>query len=268
MHRMLGDFAAAERAYRAANRAGREPQPGLALLRLAQGDAEAAASGIRRALAETADPVRRARLLPAQVEIMVAVADLDEARHACAELDELAARYDSSALRAMTAHASGAVALAAGDAHTALRDLRAACVAWQTLDAPYEAARARLLLSLACRALGDDDGAALELDAARAAFTALGAVPDVARANALAATREQGRVDDAHGLTRRECEVLALVATGRTSRAIAADLSISEKTVARHLSNIYRKLNVSSRAAATAYGYEHGLVRGDSATPR
>lgn len=262
MQRMRGDFAAAERSYRAANQAGREPQPGLALLRLAQGAVTAAAAGIRRALGETTDPMRRARLLPAHVEIMVAAHALDEARSACAELGELAVRYDSSALHAMTAHACGAVALANGDPRAALRHLRAASRAWHALDAPYEVARTRLLLYQACRALGDHDGAALELDAARTAFEHLGAAPDAARANALARSHGAGpNAEHTHRLTEREREVLALVATGRTSRAIADELSISEKTVARHLSNIYAKLGVQSRAAATAYAYEHGLVR-------
>ena len=262
MQRMLGDLDAAERAYRAASHAGREPQPGLSLLRLAQGDVAAAASGIRRAMTETTNAANRARLLPAHIEIMVAAADLDEARRACTELAELATQYDSSALQAMAAHACGAVALAAGETQDALRHLRAASRAWHELDAPYEAARTRLLLARACRVLGDDDGAELELEAARSTFTRLGATADLARLEEAAVPGdERTTMHDDHGLTRREREILALVATGKTSRAIADELSISEKTVARHLSNIYGKLGVSTRAAATAYAYEHGLVR-------
>ena len=263
LQRMLGDFDAAERAYRAASHAGREPQPGLSLLRMAQGDVDAAASGIRRAMAETTNPLSRARLLPAHIEIMVTSGDLLEARRACGELAELAAQYDSSALQAMAAHACGAVALAAGETEDALRHLRAASRAWHELDAPYEAARTRLLLARACRALGDDEGADLELEAARMAFNRLGAAADLARLDEADVQREHGNdAADHHGLTRRELEVLALVATGKTSRAIADTLCISEKTVARHLSNIYGKLGLSTRAAATAYAYEHGLVRG------
>lgn len=264
VHRLLGEFAAAEAAYRAASRAGRPPQPGLALLRLAQGSAEAAAAAIRRAMAETEEPLRRARLLPAHIEIMLATGDIDEARRACSELEAVAGRYGSAALGTMVAHARGAVALGAGEAGAALPYLRVACRDWQALEAPYEAARARLFLGLACREVGDDEGAALEIDAARTAFERLGAAPDVARLDALAGGRAEtsaGRgAGHAHGLTPRELEVLSLVATGRTNRAIAMELFISEKTVARHLSNIFTKLGLSSRSAATAYAYEHDLA--------
>jgi DNA-binding CsgD family transcriptional regulator len=261
VHRLLGEFAAAEEAYRAASRAGREPQPGLALLRLAQGDDAAADAAIRRALAETGDPLRRARLLPAHIEILVAVGDVDDARRACAELKEIADRYGSAALGTMVAHARGAVALGAGDPASALPHLRAASREWQALGAPYEAARARLLLGHACRELGDDEGATLEIEAARAAFRRLGATPEVARLGPLAVGRGRDGGGREHGLTPRELQVLALVATGKTNRAIAEQLFISEKTVARHLSNIFTKLGLSSRAAATAYAYENDLVR-------
>jgi DNA-binding NarL/FixJ family response regulator len=259
VHRLRGELAAAEEAYRAASHAGREPQPGLALLRLAQGDHAAAAASIRRVLAETEDRLRRGRLLPAHVEIMLAVGELEEARASCTELRELAESCDSGVLRAMAAHARGAVALAGGNAAAALTELRRACRQWTELDAPYEAARTRMLLGLACRELRDDEAAALEWQAARAAFERLGAATDAARLDALSRGREASP-RRTHGLTARELEVLGLVATGRTNRAIAEALFISEKTVARHVSNIFGKLGLSSRAAATAYAYEHQLL--------
>jgi len=251
VHRLRGEVAAAEEAYRDASRGGWEPQPGLALLRLAQGDGDAAAAAIRRVVAGTTDPLARATLLPALVEITLATGDGVTAGDAARELDEIAERQGSGVLRAMSAQARGAVALAEGDARGALVALRAARAAWQELDAPYEAARVRVLVGLACRALGDEDGAALERDAARGAFAALGAATDLARLDAPAA---------GHGLTAREIEVLRLVAAGETNRAIAARLVLSERTVDRHVSNIFAKLRVSSRAAATAYAFRHRLV--------
>lgn len=255
-HRLLGDLDAAEDAFRRASRAGRQPQPGLALLRLAQGDAEGAGTTIRRALAEVQDPLRRARLLPAHVEILIALDALDEARASCAELERIATRYGTGVLCTLATHARGAVSLAAGDPRAALPLLRQAYGEWQSLEAPYDAARARVLLGLACRELDDDEGAALELDAAAATFRELGASPDADRAEALAPGRRRG----AHGLTPRELEVLELVATGRTNHAIGEALFISEKTVARHVSNIFTKIGVSSRAAATAFAYQRGLA--------
>ena len=170
MHRLLGDAAAAEAAYREASGLGWEPQPGLALLRLAQGDVGAASASIRRALGETSEPARRAGLLPACVEIMLAAGELEEARDASRELEEIASSYPSDMLAAMVAQARGAVLLAGGDAWAALVSLRHACRVWQELGAPYEAARARVLIGLACRELGDRDAGEMELDAARAAF--------------------------------------------------------------------------------------------------
>jgi ATP/maltotriose-dependent transcriptional regulator MalT len=254
LHRLCGEFADAEDGYRRASRLGREPQPGMALLRLAQGDVEAARATIRRALEETEAIVPRSRLLPGFVEIMLAAGDLAAARAAADELASIAEELDAPLLRALGMHADGAVLLAAGEGQAALAALRRAWAAWQELEAPHEAARARALIGLACRSLGDEDSAAMELDAARWAFEQLGAAADVGRVDALTTARTAG------GLTAREIEVLRLVATGKTNRAIAEDLVLSEKTVARHVSNIFAKLRVSSRSAATAYAYEHSLV--------
>ena len=257
LHRLQGDFAEAEAAYRDASRYGREPQPGFALLRLAQGDVAAAAAAIRRVLSETVEPLQRAALLPAFVEITLAAGDAEDARTACDDLAEIAGAGESAMLGAIAAHVRGAVDLAVGEAQAALASLRHAAQVWRELDAPYEVARARLLVGLARRALGDDDGAALELDAARGAFEHLGAAPDVARVDAVT-TAPTPR--DTHGLSARELEVLRLVAAGKTNREIASSLVVSEHTVARHVQNIFTKLRVSSRTAATAFAFEHELV--------
>ena len=257
LNRLSGDFDAAERAYRDASARGREPQPGLALLRLTRGDRAAADAAIRRALAETGEPLKRARLLPGYVEIVLAVGDEAAARTASDELGEIAGRSQSVLLRAFADQARGAVELHAGDAQTALRSLRRASQAWQELDAPYEAARTRVLVGLACRALGDAESAWLELEAAAAAFERLGAAPDAARLRGMV---ERDEANDRHGLTQRELEVLRLVAAGKSNREIATSLVLSEHTVARHLQNIFGKLSVSSRTAATAFAFEHDLV--------
>jgi ATP/maltotriose-dependent transcriptional regulator MalT len=255
VHRLRGDFAAAEDAYRGASRLGLEPQPGWALLRLAQGNAGAAATSIRRAAGETTDGLVLASLLPAYADIMLAAGELDEARGACRRLAELAEECDSDLLRAELEQARGAIELAAGDAAGALVTLRRAFQAWQELEAPYEAARTRVLVARACRALGDEEAFALELDAARAAFEQLGAAPDLAAVDELT-----GSGAAPHGLTARELEVLRLLASGKSNREIAVELVISEHTVARHLQNIFRKLGVASRTAAGAFAFEHDLV--------
>jgi DNA-binding CsgD family transcriptional regulator len=257
LHRLRGESSAAERAYRETSRYGGEPQPGLALLRLAQGRTDAAAGAIRRALAETGDPLRRASLLAACVEILLAIGDEDGARAACGELEGIAARFGSELLAAVASNARGEVELVAGVEQEALASLRSALRRWQELDAPYEAARTRELVGLACRAVGDDDSGRLELEGAREVYATLAAAPDLRRVERLLGAAVQGAEA---GLTRRERQVLALVASGRTNKAIAADLVISEKTVARHVSNIFAKLGLRTRAAATAYAYEHELV--------
>jgi DNA-binding CsgD family transcriptional regulator len=253
LHRLRGDVAKAERAYREASAHGVEPQPGLALLRLAEGDAVAATATLGRALAETTSPLRRARLLPAQIEALLAIGEDDAANEACAELERIAAAHETPTLSAIAAAARGAVALATGHARDALVALRRAAQVWQDHQAPYEAARVRELIAKACAQLGDEESAALELDAARAMFGELGAAPDITRLGSPAPT-------DAHGLTPRELEVLRLVAGGATNKAIAEELVLSARTVDRHVSNILAKLRVPSRAAATAYAYEHQLV--------
>jgi DNA-binding NarL/FixJ family response regulator len=250
--RLRGDLVAAEEAYREASGFGREPQPGHALLRLAQGAADAAAAGIRRALAETPDQARRTALLPACVEIMLVADDVGEARRACSELEEITRGRQSGMLGAMAAQARGAVELVEGNPGQALRSLRRAVEDWEDLTAPYEAARARVLVSVACRELGDEDSSQLELEAARATFAALGA-PDPTHLG------DAARESD-HGLTGRELEVLRLIAAGHANKVIAAQLVLSERTVQRHVSNILAKLRVPSRSAATAYAYEHELV--------
>jgi DNA-binding CsgD family transcriptional regulator len=257
VYRLQGEFAAAEAAYGSASRQGLDPQPGLALLRLAQGRTDAAAAAIRRALGAVTELLPRTRLLPAHVEIMLAAGDLPAARPSCIELEESARRFDTDVLTALSAQARGALQLAEGDAGAALVSLRRAWQAWQQVATPYMAARVRALVGLACRALGDEDGCRLELTAARATFEHLGAAPDAARIGSL----QQGMAPTRDGgLSPRELQVLRLVAAGKTNRGIAAELSLSEKTVDRHLSNIFTKLDVPSRAAATAYAYENKLI--------
>jgi DNA-binding CsgD family transcriptional regulator len=251
------EFASGDAFYQQASRWGREPQPGLALLRLAQGNTDAAAAAIGRAVAETTDRLRRVKLLPAQVEIMLAAGEVQAALDAADELIQMAGAYSTPALRAMANHARGAVLLADGDAHAALVALRGAWQLWRELQAPYEAARVRVLVGLACRQLGDREAAAMEFDAARTVFAQLGAAPDLARVEALA---RSGAASKAQGLTERELQVLRLLATGQTNHALANEVVLAEKTVHRHVSNIFTKLDVSSRAAATAYAYQHHLL--------
>ena len=254
--RLRGAFDSAENAYRDASRFGWEPQPGLAQLRLAQGNVVAAVAAIRRASSETFEPLKRAAVLPAAVEITLAAGDVAAARSACDELAVVAQRYESGMLRAMLAYARGALSLADGDPRTALVCLREAAESWTGLDAPYEVARTRILIGEACRKLDDEDSATLELEAARGVFEELEAAPDLARVEALLSRVPAER----HGLSDRELEVLRLVAAGKSNREIASELVISEHTVARHLQNIFAKLAITSRTAATAFAFEHGLV--------
>jgi len=257
LHRLRGEYDRAEECLRAAGAQGHSTQPALPLLRLAQGRADVALSGIQRALDETRPPLERARLLPAYVEISLAAANISGARVAADELVRICASYGSTYLRAIAAHVDGAVRLAQGDATGAMRLLRGAWSAYREIEAPYEAARARELLGLACRAVGDAEAAEMELDAARAVYEELAAAPDIARLRRAPMPRPSG----GPALSPRELEIVALVSRGLTNAEIAADLVISEKTVARHMSNIFTKLELGSRAALTAYAYEHGLTR-------
>ena len=258
LYRLRGDLGQAERSYALAAEFGQETQPGLALLRLVQGRVDAARAGISRALAEIPDGLLRAPLLAAGVEIAIAAADLDAAESASTELNSIAPAHDSALLTAMATRAAGAVLLARGAWAEALPVLRRSWNAWQDVDAPYFAARVRVLVGQACRDSGDLDATRMELDAARAVFDRLGAEPD------LKALRDVSGISTTErqpgGLTAREIEVLQLVASGKTNRTIATELFLSGKTVARHVANIFTKLNVSSRAAATAYAYEHDLM--------
>jgi DNA-binding CsgD family transcriptional regulator len=259
-HRLRGDLEAAEQAYRMASERGYEPQPGFALMRLAQGNTEAAAAALRRAAGETTAPLARAGLLPGYVEVMLAVGSVDLARAGSRELTEIAERFGCEVLHAMAAQVRGALALAQGQPSDALIELRHAWAIWKELSAPYEIARVRALVGVACRALGDEDTAALELEAARRTFEGLGAATDLARVETLTRRQVDAGAIDTQGLTRRELQVLRLVASGKSNREIAAELFISEHTVARHVQNIFSKLSVSSRTAATAFAFEHELV--------
>ena len=251
--RLRGDLADAEESYRQANLRGVSPEPGLALLRLAQGKPKTACTAVNRLLEQRQSTRARAETLAACVEIALAVHDVARARTAAEELTTIAARLGATFQQAVAAQAMGEVQLAEGDARGSLATLRDAWTMWQGLDAPYHAARVRVQLGLAFRLLGDEDAAALELDSARRVFERLEARPDLARVDALArrGTRQ---------LTPREVEVIGLVARGESNRAIARELAISERTVDRHVSNILMKLALPSRSAATGYAYQHGLV--------
>ncbi len=256
LHRARGELGKAEQAYREAHLHGRTPQPGLALLQLLRGETDAAVAAIRRVLHEAQAQRTRPRILAAAVRILLAAGDVIAARAAAEELAAIAESTGAPYLHAMAAQWTGAVRLAARDFHGALRSLREAERMWQELGAPYEVASVRALAGLACRELGDTSGCDVELDAACRTFRQLGAVPDLERFQQLRAAPTA--VPD--GLTTRELQVLRLVATGGSNRAIAAELGISERTVARHVSNIFLKLGLSSRAAATAYAYRHSIV--------
>lgn len=259
LHRLRGELDLAEQSYREAQRWSHRPRPGLALLRLAQGRADIAAAMIRRQLEEGTSPAVRAAMLPAFVDIMLATDDIEAADAATVELESRAEAAASPLANAVAEHARGALLLARGDSRVALDHLRRACGLWEELEAPYEAARTRVLIAQACASLGDADGAALDFEAARWSFEQVGAAPDVARIDELTRAPPQA-ADEGHSLSRRELEVLRLVASGMTNRDIAARLFISERTVERHVSNIFRKLGVTTRAAATAHAYRHEMM--------
>ncbi|HET7050515.1 MAG TPA: response regulator transcription factor [Solirubrobacteraceae bacterium] len=253
--RQRGEFAQAELVFRRASELGREPQPGLALVRLAQGKADAAAAAVRRALAQETNRLTRAKLLSAQAEIAISGGDLPTATAASQELGAIAREYGSVALEAAAAFAQGRVELAADHTTLALASLHRAWELWQAADCPFEAAEGRRALGLACAAVGDADGAELALSSSLAVFDRLGAAAESARTAELLGARPP-----VAGLTAREIEVLRLVAAGKSNREIATELYLSVKTVSRHLSNIFCKTDVSSRTAAAAFAYEHGLI--------
>lgn len=255
--RLTGDFAAAEAAYRRANSHGHQPEPGLALLRTAQGRPDAAATTLRRLLAEDLPDEERADLLSAEVDALLSAGELSAARDRAAELVAIAAELDAPLLSGLAAQSTGAVLCAGGNSAEALVALRRAWQAWRELGLPLPAARVRVLLGRCLLALGDEDSAQMEFEAAREVFTRLGAAPDLTALDKVARSRQLPG-----GITAREAQVLRLVASGRSNREIASELFLSEKTVARHLSNIYAKLDLPSRAAATAWTYDHGLVQG------
>jgi ATP/maltotriose-dependent transcriptional regulator MalT len=252
--RIRGKFEEAESTYQQAAELGHEPQPGLVLTWTLRGRTAAAVSAVRRLLAEARTPVHQSRLLPAAVEIMVAAQLPDEARGYCDQLSEIAAAFGNSALQAMSAYAAASVELITDHDQEALADARESCRLWSGIGSPYETARARVMIGRAMRNLGDEDSAVTEFAVARRAFVDLGAAPAVQEIDRLLRRALPG------GLTEREAEVLRLVAAGRSNHDIASVLVLSPKTVERHLSNIFVKLEVSSRTAAAAYAHEHGLM--------
>ena len=256
VHRLLGQDDAAELAYRRATSLGASVQPGLALLRLRQGNTSTAAHGLHRAVAEATRAPARGRLLPAVVTIALAADDVAEAKQALTELERLTQVLSSSALDAEYARAQGEVALAAGRPEAALPHLRRCADTWRRLSAPYETARTGMLIARACRTLGDEEGAQLELESARELFAELGAIPELRDVESL--LESVGPTPG--GLTEREIQVLRLVAAGMTNHAIATQLYISERTVHRHVSNIFAKIGVNSRTAAAAYAVQRGLL--------
>jgi len=255
VHRLMGAHEQAERDYRQANSSGYQPEPGLALLRTAQGRAQVALTTLTRLVADRRRPEDRAELLAALVGAQLAAGDRTAARAAAEELAGIAGSLESPLLSGFADQSLGAVLCAEGSAVPALTALRRAWHTWRELELPQFAAQTRTLIGRCLLSLGDEDAAQLEFEAAREAFTLLGAVPDLAQLDAIGVS---AALPD--GLTAREVEVVRLVAEGLSNRAIAERLFLSEKTVARHLSNVYAKLKVTSRAAATAYAYDHGLV--------
>jgi DNA-binding CsgD family transcriptional regulator len=261
LHRLRGEFDAAEQMFRDADRYGCEPQPGLSLLRLGTGDIHDAAAALRRAVDVAVDVpgpaggLSRPRLLGPLIEIQLALGDTAGAHKAADELAAVAAKMNTPYLAAASAHSSGAVLLAEGETQAAQARLREAWMLWQQLEMPYEAACVRVLLAQVCRRLDDRETARMHFDAARAVLERLAAAPALAQLERVAMEAEPGG-----GLSQREREVLALVAAGRSNRQIATSLSISEHTVARHMSNIFDKLGVNSRTAATTYAHTHKLI--------
>lgn len=256
--RLRGELDRAGEKYAEASRWGHDPQPGLALLRLAQRRPDAAVTGLLRSLAEPLESTVLPTVLSAYVEALLAVGDTTSAESAATQLRTAAVDHDVPMVGALAAHAEGLVSLATGDAATALRHGRRAWTLWHDLDAPYHAARSRVLVGEACRVLGDEDAARMELEAASTVFEQLDARLDRQRVAALLTRDTPGAAPCP--LSPRELEVIRLLAAGLTNRMIAAELFLSEKTVARHVSNIFVKLDVSTRTAAAAYAFAHDLA--------
>jgi DNA-binding CsgD family transcriptional regulator len=253
--RIRGDYDAAEEAFEQAVGLGHDPQPAHALLSLGRGRADAACAAVHRVLGEPRDPIHRSQLLPGAIEVLLAADDLAAAGPLVAELQAVGEAFDSSSLKAMAGYAVGALALAEDRPEDALNASRAALRRWRELDWPYEAARTQVLVGRSLRDLGDQESADIELAAAARALAALGATPAAQEVDRLQASSPLPG-----GLTAREAEVLRLVAAGKSNPEIAATLFLSTKTVARHLSNIFTKLDVPSRTAAAAYAFDHGLT--------
>lgn len=256
LYRLQGKFSQAEAAYRRAGQEGRKPQPGLALLRLAQNRNDDAEAAIRRMEEEKEDTIKRSKILPAYIDIMLAANQIQKVEEAAKELSHIAKNLHAPFLQAIAARAEGSIQLANEKIETALSKLNYAWTLLNDIGAIYESARCRVLIGLASRKIGDNDTAKIAFDAAKKTFQDLGAAPDVSRVKSIQDTTS----DHSHGLTPREREVLTILATGKTNKAIASELFISERTVDRHVSNILAKLNVPSRAAATAYAYEHNMI--------
>ncbi|MEX0685465.1 MAG: LuxR C-terminal-related transcriptional regulator [Balneolales bacterium] len=256
LFRLSGKFPKSEEMYRQASKWGRKPQPGLALLRLAQGKIQDAAVTIRQSEEQNQDRIKRLEILPAYIEIMLAAGEFREAEAASRELTEISDELGSPFVNGMADLAAGNVLLANGDPHGALEKLRQAWSLFKSLNAAYESARTRVRMGQACREIGDTDSADMELDAARWMFQQFGAGHDLK----LVETLIQKSPSDVHGLTPRELEILRLLARGKTNKSIAAEMFISERTVDRHVSNILGKLNLPTRSAATSYAYEHDLI--------
>lgn len=255
IRRRLGDLDGAESAFLQADRLCAVPRAGLALLRLAQGRPDLAAAIVSEALEGAGwSRLARAKLLPASAQIAIAAGDVTAAAESAQELETIADAFNSVGLQAAALSTRGRVQLAHGDP-AACATLRSAASRWTDLGVPYESATARTLLGQACRDQGDQPGAANAFEAARRLFDALGVGLDARSARSPGDPSPRPA-----GLTVREAEVLLLVAAGRTNKQVAAALFLSDKTIARHLSNIFTKAEVSTRAAATAFAFEHGMM--------
>lgn len=260
LHRLVGNFKKAEAAYQEAAKRGRNQQPGLALLRLAQGKNDTAEISIRNTLQETKDPKRLAELLPATVVIMIAAKQYEEAHEASMELCSIARDFNVPYLLAMCAYCHGAVLYAKGDFRSALEQLQKALKFWNALHLPYESACSREIKGLAYKELNDQDNSDAELMAAKWVYEQLGAIPDLERIKSL--MNGEG-TPETFNLSLRELQVLRQVASGKTNRSIADELFISERTVDRHVSNIFNKLGVSSRVEATAFALKNQMLDND-----